>query len=300
MSLEAFVSYLSLEKNYSAHTVNAYKNDILEFQEFNFSNYGSKEIDNTDYTIIRSWIVALVEKGITNRTINRKIASLKGYYKFLQKIGVLVNTPLAKHKALKTEKKLEVPFSEMEMKLVLEQIPFEDNFEGKRNQLIIELLYATGMRRAELINLKLGDLNASKTTLKVLGKRNKERIIPLMSSLGKLFDTYLNYRTAIANTTGEQFLFITKTGHKIYETLVYRVINKYFSVVSPKLKKSPHILRHTFATHLLNKGADLNAVKELLGHSSLASTQVYTHNNIAELKKVHLTAHPRNKEKDSL
>lgn len=300
MSIQAFVSYLSLEKNYSDHTVKAYKNDILEFQEFHYSNYGVKEIDEADYNLIRSWIVELVENGIKNRTINRKIASLKGYYKFLQKIGVLAHTPLAKHKALKTEKKLEVPFSELEMKMVLERIPFEDNFEGKRNQLIIELLYATGMRRAELINLKLSDLNASRSALKVLGKRNKERIIPIISSLGELFENYIRHRSTISNKTDEQFLFITKTGNKIYETLVYRVINKYFSLVSPKLKKSPHILRHTFATHLLNKGADLNAVKELLGHSSLASTQVYTHNNIAELKKIHLTAHPRNKEKDAL
>lgn len=296
MSLGAFTSYLSLEKNYSIHTVNAYQNDIKGFTEFCSLNYDVEIIDNVDYTLIRSWIVALVDKGVSNRTINRKIASLKGYFKFLQKIGQISNNPLAKHKALKTKKKLEIPFSELEMEKVFQQIPFEDDFEGVRDRLMIELLYATGMRRAELINLKVNDFNSSKYTLKVLGKRNKERIVPVLSSLSELFGLYVSYRSSIDLKENQPFLFLTKSGHKIYETLVYRVINKYFSMVSPKVKKSPHILRHTFATHLLNKGADLNAVKELLGHSSLASTQVYTHNNIAELKKVHLTAHPRNKE----
>ncbi|MDT0541057.1 tyrosine-type recombinase/integrase [Croceitalea sp. P059] len=296
MSLEAFTSYLSIEKNYSSHTVKAYQKDLTEFKKYCLRIYDLKVIKDVEYTLIRSWVVSLVDAGISNRTINRKIASLKGYYKFLQKIGVLEKNPLAKHKALKTEKKLEVPFSEIEMDKVLKQIPFEDDFEGVRNKLMIELLYATGMRRAELINLKVHDINSTRTTIKVLGKRNKERIIPLLSSMSLLFNSYLLRRSEIELQEELPFLFLTKSGHKLYETLVYRVINKYFSMVSPKIKKSPHILRHTFATHLLNKGADLNAVKELLGHSSLASTQVYTHNNIAELKKVHLTAHPRNKE----
>ncbi|MDT0622906.1 tyrosine-type recombinase/integrase [Croceitalea vernalis] len=296
MSLEAFTSYLSIEKNYSSHTVKAYQKDLTEFKKYCLRIYDLKVIKDVEYTLIRSWVVSLVDAGISNRTINRKIASLKGYYKFLQKIGVLEKNPLAKHKALKTEKKLEVPFSEIEMDKVLKQIPFEDDFEGVRNKLMIELLYATGMRRAELINLKVHDINSTRTTIKVLGKRNKERIIPLLSSMSLLFNSYLLRRSEIELQEELPFLFLTKSGHKLYETLVYRVINKYFSMISPKIKKSPHILRHTFATHLLNKGADLNAVKELLGHSSLASTQVYTHNNIAELKKVHLTAHPRNKE----
>lgn len=296
MSLEAFTSYLSIEKNYSSHTVKAYQKDLAEFKKYCLRIYDLKVINDVEYTLIRSWVVSLVDAGISNRTINRKIASLKGYYKFLQKIGVLEKNPLAKHKALKTEKKLEVPFSEIEMDKVLKQIPFEDDFEGVRNKLMIELLYATGMRRAELINLKVHDINSTRTTIKVLGKRNKERIIPLLSSMSLLFNSYLLRRSEIELQEELPFLFLTKSGYKLYETLVYRVINKYFSMVSPKIKKSPHILRHTFATHLLNKGADLNAVKELLGHSSLASTQVYTHNNIAELKKVHLTAHPRNKE----
>ncbi len=296
MSLNEFISYLSLEKNYSRHTVNAYKNDILGFSSFCSSEYKIKIIDAVDYTIIRSWIVALVNKKVSNRTINRKIASLKAYYKFLQKSGVRATNPLVKHKALKTQKKIEVPFSEQEMEKVLQQIPFEQDFEGVRDKLLIELLYATGMRRAELVNLTLEGVSLNRTSLKVLGKRNKERIIPVLPITIEAIKKYLQYRSDLPSIQDNTFLFLTKSGHKIYETLVYRVINKYLSMVSFKIKKSPHILRHTFATHLLNKGADLNAVKELLGHSSLASTQVYTHNSIAELKKVHHNAHPRNKD----
>ncbi len=296
MSVAAFVSYLSLEKNYSRHTVNAYHKDILEFISFTTKEYDYAQIDAVPYTIIRSWIVKLVNTGISNRTVNRKISSLKAYYKFLQKIGAISKNPLAKHKALKTKKKIEVPFSELEMEKILRQIPFSNGFEGTRDKLLIELLYTTGIRRAELLNLKINDFNGARTTLKVLGKRNKERILPLLPTIIPLLNRYIEERSKLEIINNGDSLFLTKSGHKIYETLVYRVINKYLSMVSPKVKKSPHILRHTFATHLLNKGADLNAVKELLGHSSLASTQVYTHNSIAELKKVYANAHPRNKE----
>ena len=296
MSFEAFIAYLSLEKNYSSHTVTAYKKDIQEFIAFTSKEHDVVAIDEVEYPIIRSWIINLVSSGISNRTINRKIASLKAYYKFIQKIGIVASNPLAKHKALKTKKKLEVPFSELEMDKILKQIPFDNDFEGVRDKLLIELLYYTGMRRAELINLKLSDFNSAKTTIKVLGKRNKERVLPLVASILPLLSSYLAQRFSLEKIVDKDVLFLTKSGYKIYETLVYRVINKYLSMVSPKVKKSPHILRHTFATHLLNNGADLNAVKELLGHSSLASTQVYTHNSIAELKKVHAKAHPRNKE----
>jgi len=297
MAIQEFIAYLSLEKNYSEHTVLAYKNDLQAFLSFCSAHYDGADIVHIDYVVIRSWIVRLSESGISNRSINRKIASLKAYYRFLQKIGDITVNPLARHKALKTSKKLEIPFSETEMEAVLSAMGYTDDFEGKRDQLMIHLLYATGMRRAELINLKLGDVDFGSKSIKVLGKRNKERIIPLLSSLKPYFLAYLNERKKIEITEGNTTLFISKQGNKIYETLVYRVINKYFSDVSSKVKKSPHILRHTFATHLLNEGADLNSVKELLGHSSLASTQVYTHNSIAELKKVHAFAHPRaNKE----
>ncbi|MEX0313222.1 MAG: tyrosine-type recombinase/integrase [Allomuricauda sp.] len=295
MSLPSFISYLRLEKNYSEHTIKAYNKDLKEFSQFCRTDFDLNSIDDVNYSIIRSWIVTLVDNGISNRTINRKISSLRAYYRFLQKIQRITTSPLIKHKALKTEKKVEVPFSENEMEKILSEIPFENDFEGIRDKLIIELLYTTGMRRAELVNLKLSDCNTSNQTLKVLGKRNKERIIPLLSDTLQMLASYLHHRDRLSNIEDSTYLFLTKEGRKIYETLVYRTINKYFSLVSPKVKKSPHILRHTFATHLLNRGADMNAVKELLGHSSLASTQVYTHNSISELKKVHTKAHPRSK-----
>ncbi|WP_435625033.1 tyrosine-type recombinase/integrase [Flagellimonas sp.] len=295
MSAKAFLEYLSLEKNYSRHTLIAYQRDLEMFGQFCSDEYHKETIDEVPYAVVRSWIVQLADSGLTNRTINRKVSSLNAYYKFLQKTGEIVSSPLAKHKALKTKKKMEVPFSEIEMDKVLQQIPFNNDFEGWRDKLIIEMLYATGIRRTELINLKLGDINWATKTIKVLGKRNKERILPLLPNVISAMEHYLDARGKLEKVQDEAFLFLTEGGLKIYETLVYRTINKYFSLVSPKVKRSPHVLRHTFATHLLNQGADLNAVKELLGHASLASTQVYTHNSIAELKKAHLKAHPRNK-----
>ena len=295
MSVSAFISYLRLEKNYSEHTIKAYEKDIETFADFCKEHQGESNIVAVSYPLIRNWIVALSDEGLSNRTINRKISSLQAYYKFLLKIGDINSSPLVKHRALKTNKKVEVPFSETEMGAILSEIPFDDDFEGERDKLIIELLYTTGMRRAELVNLKVSDVDLAGQVLKVLGKRNKERILPLLSSTVEQIKNYLKRRSEIENELDSSYLLLTKEGLKIYETLVYRTINKYFSLVSPKVKKSPHILRHTFATHLLNRGADLNSVKELLGHSSLASTQVYTHNSIAELKKVHQKAHPRNK-----
>lgn len=293
--LESFISYLALEKNYSKHTVVAYRKDIEEFISFCAVEYNISCIDGVEYNIIRSWIVVLVNSAVINRTINRKVASLKAYYRFLQRIEKIIASPLAKHKALKMSKKIEVPFSVKEMEEVLDQISFENNFEGIRDKLIIELLYATGIRRSELVSMKLVDVDVNVNTIRVLGKRNKERIVPLLNSTKMIFIEYLKERDSLKIVLDEKYLFLLKSGGKIYETLVYRVINKYLSKVSTKVKKSPHILRHTFATHLLNKGADINSVKELLGHSSLASTQVYVHNNIAELKKIHFSAHPRNK-----
>lgn len=295
MSVSAFISYLKLEKNYSKHTVTAYERDILEFSGFCKTECGVSSIDQIEYTFIRSWIVSLVDQGVTNRTVNRKISSLRSYYKFLLKIGQISVSPLVKHRALKTNTKVEVPFSEKEMQQIIYEIPFEPDFEGTRDKLMIELLYTTGMRRAELVQLKMTDVDVSSKIIKVLGKRNKERLLPLLPATVAMLGDYMKQRARLVDIKDSAHLFLTKAGFKIYETLVYRTINKYFSLVSPKVKKSPHILRHTFATHLLNRGADLNSVKELLGHSSLASTQVYTHNSIAELKKVHQKAHPRNK-----
>lgn len=295
MSLKAFSEYLALEKNYSKHTVLAYIRDLEMFQEFLNENHDSEPIENVDYSEIRQWIVELVNSGVSNRTINRKVSSLNSYYKFLQKAQQIETNPLRKHKALKVGKKVQLPFSEDELKRVLEDSIEVEDFESARDKLIIELFYATGIRRIELVNMKLSDVDLSKKQIKVLGKRNKERYMPLLSSLVKSLDTYLGFRNSLPEITDKEYLFLTKKGVKIYEMLVYRIINKYFSVASSKAKCSPHVLRHSFATHLLNEGADLNAVKELLGHTSLAATQVYTHNSISELKKVYAKTHPRNK-----
>lgn len=295
MSIRKFLEYLQFEKNYSAHTVQAYKRDLSDFSQFVCEVYELEAIAEANYPIIRNWIVNLVESGISNRSINRKVSSLSSFYKFLQKVETIKDNPLAKHKALKVSKKVQVPFSESEIKQVLDGLPSENDFEGIRDRLIVELFYSTGIRRSELINLKINDIHFSNRTLKVLGKRNKERIIPLLDSVVQNIENYLDIRNQLENPTDSLHLFLTKKGVKIYETLVYRIINEYFSKTSAKVKKSPHVLRHSFATHLLNQGADLNAVKELLGHSSLAATQVYTHSSIAELKKVYANTHPRNK-----
>ena len=295
MHIKNFIDYLQKEKNYSIHTINAYQNDLETFSTFCLNEYDESDLDRVSYQIIRSWIINLVDSKLSNRTINRKVASLKAYYKFLLKSKQIEVNPLSKHKALKTSKKIEVPFSNQEMNTVLNVVPFDDDFEGIRDKLIIELFYSTGIRRAELVNIKIKDIDFSNKTLKVLGKRSKERIIPLLPFVVVTIEEYLEYRNKVQTQSSEDYLFLVKKGNKVYETLVYRIINSYFSKASSKVKKSPHILRHTFATHLLNEGADLNSVKELLGHSSLASTQVYTHNSIAELKKVYNGAHPRNK-----
>ena len=295
MSLPAFIEYLSLEKKYSKHTVNAYSKDIETFQDFIEKQFDDTAIKDVNYSQIRSWIVALVETKITNRSINRKISSLQSYYKFLLKVEDIEVSPLVKHRALKTSKKIQIPFSKAEINSVLDGISHSDSFEGIRNKLIIELFYSTGMRRIELIELQVASIDFSNKTVKVLGKQNKERYIPLLDSVIQTLQLYLKQRQLLENANDSSYLFLTKKGVKIYENLVYRVINEYFSEASLKAKKSPHILRHSFATHLLNQGANLNAVKELLGHASLAATQVYTHNSISELKKVYSNAHPRSK-----
>ena len=295
MHFKSFTDYLLLEKNYSVLTVNAYQNDLEDFLEFIIDEYETKSINKVNYSQIRSWIVLLVENGLANRSINRKVSALNTYYKFLLKTGDINGNPLSKHRALKTSKKIQIPFSEAEVKTVLDDLNFADDFESVRDKFIIELFYSTGIRRIELVELKLTSIDLNTKTLKVLGKRNKERIVPLLKSVMQTTVKYLKLRNELERISDADILFLTKKGVKIYETLVYRTINDYFSLASSKVKKSPHILRHSFATHLLNQGADLNAVKELLGHSSLAATQVYTHNSIAELKKVHVNTHPRSK-----
>ena len=297
MPFKPFIDYLLLEKNYSKLTVKAYQNDLNDFFTFNRSHFNDEQINTANYMQIRSWIVFMVEQGISNRSINRKVSALNTYFKFLLKIQEIEVNPLAKHKALKTSKKIQIPFSEVEIATVLDELNFADDFEGLRDKLIIELFYSTGIRRIELVNLTIDAVDLPNRTVKILGKRNKERFVPLIEPVVKTIKSYLEKRNSLEQIKDTAYLFLTKKGVKVYETLVYRIINEYFSLASTKVKKSPHILRHSFATHLLNEGADLNAVKELLGHSSLAATQVYTHNSIAELKKVYLNTHPRGKSK---
>lgn len=293
MAIDNFLNYLLQEKKYSKNTSMAYENDLNSFALFCEEMYDKNEIDNVNYAQIRSWIVALVNSGISNRSINRKVSSLKSYYKFLQKVGRIDASPLNKHQSLKVSKEIEVPFSENELASVLNLPIDEADFEAVRNKLVVELLYATGMRRSELLNLELGSIDLQGETVKVIGKRNKERYIPLIKPIIKSLKKYIELRTQI--NTKLSYLFLTKKGEKLYDTLVYRIINNYFSRVSSKVKKSPHIIRHSFATHLLNQGADLNSVKELLGHSSLASTQIYTHSSMGKLKEIYNNAHPRSK-----
>ncbi|WDO13138.1 tyrosine-type recombinase/integrase [Flavobacterium sp. WW92] len=292
---ESFKDYLQKEKNYSLHTVTAYCNDLSDFEFFLKQNFDQDELNEVNYSQIRSWIVSLVDAGISNTSVNRKISSLKSFYKFLLKIKQVDASPLLKHKALKTPKKLQIPFSEKELDNVLNVITYPEGYEGVRDKLIIDLFYTTGIRRAELINLKVSNIDLSKGVLKVLGKRNKERILPLLPIIQDQFRLCFSERASLKEVKDESFFFLTLKGVKLNDSLVYRLINMYFSNVSEKVKKSPHILRHTFATHMLNNGADLNSVKELLGHSSLASTQIYTHSSLAELKKVYGDAHPRNR-----
>ena len=293
-NLQSFRDYLQLEKKYSPHTVNAYLNDINFFESFNKNQFDQENIDQVNYNQIRSWIVSLVDDDMSNVSINRKMQSLKAYYKFLLKTKQIEVSPLLKHKALKTPKTIQIPFSEKEVVEVLGQMQNPVGFEEIRDKLIVDLFYTTGIRRTELIHLKTANVSVSNRLIKVLGKRNKERIVPLLPIVSEQLILYFDERTRLEKITDEDFFFLTKKGLKLNDSFVYRLINTYFSTVSEKVKKSPHILRHTFATHLLNNGADLNSVKELLGHSSLASTQVYTHNSLSELKKVYESAHPRN------
>ena len=296
MDISSFLDYLALERKYSVHTVKAYAGDIESFFEFIFAEYGALEVSDISYNLIRTWIVRLTDEGVGNRSINRKIASLKAYFKFLQKIGEVSQSPLAKHKSLKVKRELQIPFSGEEIDAVLSELSNANDFKSLRDLAIVSLFYATGMRRSELINLQLRDLDFERKSIKVLGKRNKERIIPLINWVIDILKRYVDSRNVNFRSDIDGNLLLTNKGENLYDTFVYRTINRYFSKVSQKTKTSPHMLRHTFATHLLNNGADLNAVKELLGHASLASTQVYTHTSMAKLSKVYQNTHPRNRD----
>lgn len=292
MSIESFESYLRLEKNYSEHTVTAYITDVKSFFTFIGEGVVFSEIN---YAVIRSWIIELVESGMANQSVNRKISSIKSYNKFLMRIGVQKEDFFVNHRSLKVSEQVQVPFSEEEVCKVLSYIKEVEggSFEDVRDVLLVELLYGTGVRRAELLNIKVTDVDFELGQLRILGKRGKERFLPLLPTVSRLLALYLDVREKY-NMLNSRYLFLTSKGKKLYPSFVYRLINMYFSNTSDKVKVSPHIVRHSFATHLLNSGASINTVKELLGHSSLASTQVYTHNSLNELKKVYMRSHPRN------
>ena len=291
--LRSFLKYLEFEKRFSTHTIQAYTTDLAQFESFLIKSFAEENSSRATHSMIRGWIVSLVESGMNPKSINRKIATLKSFFKFNLKRGAVLKDPTSRIKILKTGKQLPEFVQEKEMIMVLDHFEYSDDFEGLRDKLIIEFLYGTGIRLSELLNMEDSHLNLDQQTVKVLGKRNKERIIPLPDQLISTIKKYKSFKENSVESKDGYYLIITSLGKKAYPMMVYRVVKKHLNLFSKSNKKSPHVLRHSFATHLLNKGADLNAIKDLLGHSSLAATQVYTHNSIEKLKKVFDQAHPK-------
>lgn len=289
--LVPFIDYVKFEKRYSVHTVIAYQNDLEEFLLFTKEKYEEVDPARISASIIRSWLASLREHPIQPRSINRKLSTLRSWYKFLLKNKKVEVNPLQKILPPKSGKRLPVFVERIPMDRLLHQVEFPDTFEGHTQRLIIDLLYATGIRRSELINLKNADIDRSAKTIKVLGKGSKERIIPISAGLLSRMDAYQEEKEQMGFDQ-VSFLLVTKKGKKLYPEYVYRSVKKYLGLVTTLEKKSPHVLRHTFATHLVNNGADLNAIKELLGHANLSATQIYTHNTIEQLKTVYEQAHP--------
>ena len=296
MAITSFLTYLELEKNYAAHTLTAYRNDLENFQAYCLEVFQEDDLSSVSYSLIRSWIVQLLEQGNSTKTINRKISSLRSYYKYLMRSEQIEKSPLDEHRPLKVQKNVQVPFSQKEMHQVLDPNLYPDSPLGTLQRVLITTLYYTGMRRTELIHLLDRDVSLDNRTIKVVGKRNKERLIPVLQSLQKHLLDYRITRADAVDTDGRYF-FRSIAGKKLSEHFVYETVNTYLNKVSSKAKKSPHMLRHSFATHLLDNGADLNAVKELLGHDSIAATQHYTHSSMREIKAVYQKAHPRGTKK---
>ena len=293
MHKDEFIAYLSFEKRSSKNTVKSYEDDLTQFFLFLKEQYAIEEIASVDHLIIRSWIIHLSENGISNRSINRKISALKSFYKFLLKEGEIEKSPMNRVISPKISKRLPEFVEKENMDELFSNDLFPDTYEGFRDKVILELFYFTGMRLSELVNIKISDIDFARSSLKVLGKRNKTRIIPLTNRICKLFQDYISERINIVAGNEIDELFLTTKGQKIYQKLVYRIVNSYLRQITTTEKKSPHVLRHTFATHMLNNGADLNAIKELLGHANLSATQIYTHNTIEKLTKVYKQAHPK-------
>jgi integrase/recombinase XerC len=295
MLIGKFLDYLRIEKNYSKHTITAYNKDLNEFKDFLLNDFKSSNIKNVEYKLIRSWIVSLVNNNISNRSINRKISSLKSFYKFLVKTQTIKVSPLISHSPLKQSKKIQVPFSKEEIEELLDGDLFNNDYRGILQKTIIQFFYFTGVRRFELISIKNSNIDFDSSSLKIMGKRNKERIIPMLPSLIEVTRDYMNSKIKNSIKSNNDFLFQNSKGDQLSEKFVYRTVNQYFKLVSPKVKKAPHVLRHSFATHLINEGADINSVKELLGHSSLSATQVYSHTSMERIKEVFNNSHPRAK-----
>lgn len=291
--IESFLQYITFEKRFSSHTVTSYRNDLLQFHTFLSENFPDLTIDKASSLCVRSWIIHLMDLQLNSRSVNRKLASLRAFYKFLHKQGLCNDDQMQKLSALKARKSLPVFVQEDHLARLLNDFPFQDNFTGVRDKLILELLYATGIRLSELIGLKEKDINLYSREIKVLGKRNKERIIPFPKSIGLIIEKYNSLKIKQFPDNRPHCLIVTNKGEPSYPMFIYRVVKKYLDLIPSVEKKSPHVLRHTFATHLLDKGADLNAIKELLGHANLAATQVYTHNSLEKLKAIFDQAHPK-------
>jgi integrase/recombinase XerC len=289
---ESFVNYLKFEKRCSSHTVLAYKNDLDQFVQFSTEVVGEFNVKKTDSRLVRNWIVYLMENKLSARSVNRKITTVKSFFKYLMKEQIVEKNPATYLALPKIRKKLPNFVEENNLHHLLDDGFFEVDFKGIRDKLIITLLYGTGIRLAELLLLKDSDFNTKMCLIKVLGKRKKERIIPYPASINLLLEAYFNIRNTEVGLNTERLL-VTEDGKPVYEKLIYRVVTNNLAKVTLLEKKSPHVLRHSYATHLLNKGADLNAVKELLGHANLAATQIYTHTSFERLHDIYKQAHPR-------
>lgn len=291
--IESYLKYLKYEKRYSQHTIISYQTDLESFRLFLSEFDPDLNIENADHAIVRAWVVSLMDQQLSPRSVNRKLSSLRSFYKFLIAREIISQNPLQKLKVLKTNKQLPGFVNENDMAKMLEEADFGDDFEGWRDRLVLELFYGTGIRLSELLHLKPGDINFFENQIKVTGKRNKQRVIPFAKNLRTIIENYNRKKNDLFSSNDDNPLIVTTSGAPCYPMIIYRIVRKYLDQFTTLDRRSPHILRHTFATHLLNKGADLNAIKDLLGHSSLAATQVYTHNSMEKLKQVFDQAHPK-------